>query len=134
MNFRPHGEHSLYYPREGIILAEPLGCWNKEAAMEYCTGMRNFISQLPSVPSRWCRIIDWSQYELHTPDVPVLLNRLARWTSDQGCVVHSYIFSNTLQIQTVDEMFESIGARYFSADDREEALAQCQQALLEQRR
>ena len=134
MDFRPHGDRSLYYQQSGIVIAEPLGCWNKEAAQHYCADVRSYISQSASIPPRWCRVIDLSQYQLHTPDVPSRLRRLAFWMTRHGCIFHSYIFSNALQAQAVDEIFKSVAAPYDSADHREEALEQCQQALAEEGR
>ena len=129
MDFRPHGDHHLYCKRHGIIVAQPIGSWNIEAAQRYYADIRRCISQSPSAPMHWCRIVDLSQYQLHTPDVPKLLRRLAFWTARHGCVFHSYIFSNNLQKHTVKRMFEGVAAHYGEAKDSDDALEQCLRML-----
>ncbi len=126
MNYRAHGDHKLYF-HGNIVIAELHGSWNEQAAQRYGAEIRQRIDQLGGRP--WCRVVDLSHYELHTPGVLTLGKGFARWTAENGCLFHSYIFSNSLQRYTVKQMFTELAQPYGEASNLEEAMSQCHAAL-----
>ncbi len=126
MNYPAHGSHQVRFYGD-IIVAELHGSWNEQAAQHYGKEMREHVALLAGRP--WCRVVDLSNYELHTPGVISLGKGFARWTAEHGCLFHSYIFSNFLQRQTVQQMFDELGQAYGEASSVIAAIAQCRQVL-----
>ena len=126
MNYRPHGEHRLHRD-DNIIVAELLGTWNAQAAQHYGRELRRHIRSLHGRP--WCRIIDLRGYELHTPEVIKLGAQFAAWAAENGCIFHCYLYSNTLQKETVKTMFQALSQARDEASTLEEAREKCREAL-----
>jgi hypothetical protein len=132
MIYRAHGDHQLHW-QDNIVVAKLYGTWNEEAANEYGNALKQ---QVKSLKGRyWCRVVDFSDYELHTPEVAGAIRRFARWAEQNGCIFHCYIFSNLLQREAVKQMLKPAGQQHRNtatideAPTVEDAVAKCRLAL-----
>lgn len=132
MNYRAHGDHRLHW-HDNIVVAKLYGSWNEEAANEYGNALKQQVKSLKG--RSWCRVVDFSDYELHTPEVAGAIRRFTRWAEQNGCIFHCYIFSNFLQRETVKQMFKPAGQQHRNtvtideAPTVEDGVAKCRLAL-----
>lgn len=129
MIYRAHGDHQLQW-HDNIVVARLHGTWNEEAADEYRRTLKKQVKSLQG--HAWCRVVDLSDYELHTPEVVGPIQDFADWAEQNGCIFHCYVFANLLQREAVKQMFNP-GSQEIAvineAPTVEDGIAACRQAL-----
>ena len=80
MGFDPHGNYNLWIKGD-TLYAELRGAWNTEAAMEF---EKDFMALARNLPQAWGHIVYLDHWELCTPEISAIIERLVEWCIQNG--------------------------------------------------
>ena len=126
MSSDAHGSFSLE-TQGNIVIATLRGAWNIEGAMAYFQELERVVARYDKQP--WCRVVDYRDYDLHTPEVTAAQPKLSLWCQLQGCVDQVYVGCNSVDLKALDFSYADSGMTYVACDTVEEAVRYCQSVL-----
>ena len=121
-----HGSFSIK-TQGNIVIATLRGAWNLEGAMAYFQELEGVVARYDKQP--WCRVVDYRDYDLHTPEVTAAQPKLSLWCQLQGCVGQVYVGCNSVDLKALDFSYAGSGMSYVACDSIDDAVLYCQSAL-----
>ena len=124
--FQPHGDCDVWLS-DRTVYARLKGSWNKQAAEAFEKEFKGVAAPLVGKP--WSHLVYLEDWELCTPDMFPVIERLVAWCIENGLVRAAQVFqSSVMKQQFVDKMVvEEQGAFkravFESAEDASQWLA-----------
>ncbi len=123
-----HGAFSIRTEGD-VVIATLHGSWNLQGAMAYFQELERVVKGYEMRP--WCRVVDYRDYNLHTPEVTAAQPKLSLWCQMQGCVEQVYVGCNSVDRKALDFSYADSGMTYVACDTVEDAVSYCQCQLEE---
>lgn len=81
--FKPHCDYKIEI-RDNIMLCQMRGAWNLEGTLEYFEDIKT--SAAPLITSKWCRIVETSEFEGGPLEIMQVLKDIQAWGLANNCV------------------------------------------------
>ncbi|WP_372862134.1 hypothetical protein [Spongiibacter sp.] len=110
-----------------IVIVTLRGAWNLEGAMTYFQELEKVVEAYQKRP--WCRVVDYTDYDLHTPEVTAAQPKLSLWCQLQGCVEQVYVGCNKVDRKALDFSYKDSGMTYVACETVDDAVRYCRCVL-----
>lgn len=101
MQFSAHGHYKIWLI-ERTVYAQLWGSWNEEAALQF---EQDFKTKASALTGPWAHMVYLNDWELGTPDMLPIIERLVKWCIDNGLQRAANIYlPSTLKSDLLNKM------------------------------
>lgn len=101
MRYESHGKFTIYN-QGNIIVAELIGSWNEESALQFESEFKKVASIMPK---QWGHIVYLNNWELCVPGMMPIIERLVAWCIENGLIRAANIYPcSAIKTQVINKM------------------------------